>query len=65
VFVDHKFGYFSIAGLVTVPVGGTTNFGAWNLHGGVELQALGHTTKAFNGGKGHRFIVSSGLGFSY
>lgn len=40
-------------------------FGAWNIHGGVELQALGDTTKAFNGGDGHRFIVSGGLGFSY
>jgi hypothetical protein len=63
--VDHKLGYFSVAGLVTVPIGGTTSFGAWNLHGGVELQALGDTTKAFNGGDGHRFIVSGGLGFSY
>lgn len=65
VFVDHKFGYLSVAGLVTVPIGGTTSFGTWNLHGGVELQKLGDTTKAFNGGDGHRFIVSGGLGFSY
>jgi len=64
-FVDHKFGYFSVAGLVTVPLGQTTSFGSWNLHGGVELQALGDTTKAFNGGDGHRFIVSGGIGFSY
>ena len=28
-------------------------------------QALGDTTKALNGGDGHRFIVSCGLGFSY
>src|SRR5262245_61600771 len=27
---DHKFGYFSIGGIVTVPLGGTTSFGAWN-----------------------------------
>ena len=26
VYVDNKFGYFSIAGLVTVPLGGTTQF---------------------------------------
>ena len=26
--VDHKFGYFSVAGLATVPLGGTTSFGA-------------------------------------
>ena len=65
VFVDNRFGYFSIAGLVTVPLGGTTRFGAWNLHGGVEFQALGDTTKAFNGGDGQRVIGSVGIGFSY
>lgn len=65
VFVDNTFGYFSIAGLVTVPLGGTTNFGSWNLHGGVEFQALGDTTKAFNGGDGHRVIGSIGIGFTY
>ena len=64
-FVDNKFGYVSVAGLVTVPLGGTTSFGAWNLHGGVEFQALGDTTKTFNGGDGHKVIVSAGLGFVY
>jgi hypothetical protein len=65
VFVDNKFGYFSIAGLVTVPLGGTTSFGAWNVHGGIEFQALGDTTKALNGGDGQRVIGSVGIGFSY
>jgi hypothetical protein len=65
VFVDNTFGYFSVAGLVTVPLGGTTSFGAWNLHGGVEFQALGDTTKALNGGDGQRVIGSIGFGFSY
>jgi hypothetical protein len=64
-FVDNKFGYFSVAALVTVPLGGTTSVGAWNLHGGVEFQALGDTTKAFNGGDGSRVIGSVGIGFSY
>jgi hypothetical protein len=65
VFVDNRFGYVSIAGFVTVPLGGTTSFGAWNLHGGVEFQALGDTTKALNGGDGQRVIGSIGIGFSY
>ena len=65
VYVDNKFGYFSIAALVTVPLGGTTGFGAWNVHGGVEYQALGDTTKAFNGGDSSRVIGSFGIGFSY
>ena len=64
-FVDHQFGYFSVAGVLTAPLGKATGFGAWNLHGGVEFQALGETTKAFNGGDGHKVIVSGGIGFSY
>jgi hypothetical protein len=65
VFVDNRFGYFSLAGLVTVPFGGTTSFGAWNVHGGIEFQTLGETTKAFNGGDGQRVIGSIGIGFTY
>jgi hypothetical protein len=64
-FVDHAFGYFSIAGLVTVPVGGTTRFGAWNVHGGVEFQGLGETAKFFHGGDASRVIGSVGVGFTY
>jgi hypothetical protein len=45
VFVDSTFGYFSLAGVVTVPLGGTTRFGSWNVHGGVEFQQLGETTE--------------------
>jgi len=63
--VDNKFGFFSVAGLATVPLGGTTNFGAWNVHGGVEYQRLGTTTQAFNGGEKNQAIYSFGLGFTY
>jgi hypothetical protein len=62
---DNKFGYFSIAGIVTVPLGGTTSYGAWNIHGGVEYQKLGTTTEFFNGGEGNQVIGSFGIGFSY
>ena len=62
---DSKFGFFSIAGIVTVPLGGTTSFGAWNIHGGVEYQALGDTTKFFNGDESNQVIGSFGIGFSY
>jgi len=64
-YVDDTFGYFSVAGIVTVPLGGTTKYGAWNLHGGIELQALGDTTKALNGGDGSKVMGSVGIGFSY
>ena len=62
---DNKFGFFSIAGIVTVPLGGTTSFGSWNIHGGVEYQKLGTTTEFFNDGEGNQVIGSFGIGFSY
>jgi hypothetical protein len=62
---DHKFGYFSIAGIVTVPLGGTTSFGAWNIHGGVEYQKIGTTTEFYNDGESNQIIGSFGFGFSY
>jgi hypothetical protein len=62
---DHKFGFFSLGGMVTVPLGGTTSYGAWNLHGGVEYQALGTTTEFYNGGESNQVIGSFGIGFSY
>jgi len=67
---DNKFGYFSIGGIVTVPLGGTGKFGAWNLHFGAEYQKLGDTTAFYNsdddGDPQHnQFIGSVGFGFSY
>jgi hypothetical protein len=63
--IDHTFGFFSIAGIVTVPLGSMTNFGAWNIHGGGEFQKLGDTTTSFNGGKSTQVIGSLGIGFTY
>jgi hypothetical protein len=62
---DNKFGFFSIAGIVTVPLG--ANF---NIHGGAELQTFGDNVKAYNGfgdaGDGSvAGIASIGLGFSF
>ena len=62
---DNKFGFFSVAGIVTVPLGGTGNFGSWNVHGGVEYQALGTTTEFYNNGESNQVIGSFGIGFSY
>ena len=62
---DNKFGFFSVAGIVTAPLGKTSNFGGWNVHGGVEYQALGTTTEFFNGGESNQWIGSFGIGFSY
>jgi hypothetical protein len=60
--VDHKFGYASVGGIVTVPLGRTSSVGRWNVHGGVEFQSLGDTTKALNGGDGSKVIGSLGFG---
>jgi len=56
---DHPFGFVSAAAIATLPIGRTLN-----VHGGVEYQHLGTTTKAFNGGDASRTIASFGVGFS-
>jgi uncharacterized protein (TIGR02001 family) len=65
VYVDNKFGYFSVGGVATVPLGGTTRFGSWNVHGGVEFQKLGDSTTSFNLGEDTKTIVLGGIGFTY
>lgn len=63
---DSKFGYFSVSSIVTVPLTGVPKrFGGWNVHGGVEFQALGDSTKLFNKGDGSKVIGSFGVGLSY
>jgi hypothetical protein len=62
---DSKFGYFSIAGIVTVPVGAH-----FNVHGGAELQTFGDNLKAYNGfgddgDSTAAGIYSIGVGFSF
>jgi hypothetical protein len=62
---DSKFGYFSAAGVVTVPVSSH-----WNVHGGLEFQAYGDRLKTVNaygddGDRPYTGIASIGLGFSF
>lgn len=61
---DRRFGYVSASSIVTVPLGGRTTLGAWNVHGGVEYQALGDMTKVINGGDDSKVIGSIGVGWS-
>ena len=63
--VDQKFGFLSLAAVATVPLGRSTNYGAWNVHGGVEFLSLGNTPEAFNGGDQTKLVGSVGIGFSY
>jgi hypothetical protein len=60
---DETFGFFSIAGIVTVPFTSMpTSFGSWNVHGGVEYLRLGER----NQGLGENQVIGSvGIGFSY
>jgi hypothetical protein len=62
---DGKFGYFSAAGVVTVPFSSHLN-----VHGGLEFQAYGDKLKAFNHygddlDRPYTGIASVGIGFSF
>lgn len=56
---DETFGYFSIAAIVTVPLGAH-----FNIHGGGEFQAFGDSVKVYNG-QDTAGIASIGLGFAF
>ena len=60
---DERFGFFSVAGIATVPFSSQpTRFGTWNVHGGVEWLRLGDRNQLF----GENQVVGSlGIGFSY
>jgi hypothetical protein len=62
---DSAFGYFSVAGIVTVPFGSH-----FNVHGGVELQSFSDTLRAYNAfGDDDESrvagLASIGVGFSF
>jgi hypothetical protein len=62
---DGKFGYFSVAGIATVPINSN-----WNVHGGIELQVFGDKLRDYNGfgdagDRKYTGIASIGIGFSY
>jgi hypothetical protein len=63
---DSKFGFFSVGGIVTVPINSN-----WNVHGGGELQMFGDNLKVVNRSfddtddKKSMGIVSIGVGFSF
>jgi hypothetical protein len=60
---DERFGFFSLAGLVTVPfTSAPTRLGTWNVHGGVEYLRLGERNQLLGE---HQVVGSLGIGFSY
>jgi hypothetical protein len=62
---DHKFGYLSLGAIASLPLGQSTTYGAWDVHGGFEFQSLGDTPEAFNRGDQSKLIGTIGVGFSY
>jgi hypothetical protein len=65
---DNAFGFFDVGVLFTVPLGFVPQgYGSWNIHGGVNVLALGETTKRFTktGDDGSKVVGAVGIGFSY
>jgi hypothetical protein len=72
---DEMFGFFSVAGSVTIPFTAMpTKFGTWNVHGGVEYQRLGDrnglildaiSDSPTGEPEKNQFIFTVGIGFSY
>jgi len=63
---DNKFGFVDAGVLLTVPFTRIpSQYGLWNVHGGVNVLGFGDTTKSFNNGDAGQVIVSGGIGMSY
>ena len=72
---DDTFGFFSIAGTVSIPFTAMpTKFGTWNVHGGVEYQRLGErnglaldaiSDSPTGEPEKNQYIFTVGIGFSY
>ena len=64
---DSKFGFFDVGALFTVPISKIpSQFGSWNIHGGVDVYAFGDTTKdKFNEGDGSKVVGLIGIGVTY
>jgi Bacterial protein of unknown function (Gcw_chp) len=62
---DEGFGFFSVAGIVTIPLSSMpTKVGSWNIHGGVEYVRLGDRNAEILGDTS-KVIGSIGIGLSY
>lgn len=57
---DNRFGFASVGGFVSVPLGRGSKVGRWQARGGIEVQRLGETTALFNGGD--RFLTTASVG---
>jgi hypothetical protein len=68
---DTTFGFLDIGGLATIPLTGVpSQFGSWNIHGGVDVLFFGDTTEAFNidsdgETSGNKIVALVGIGVTY
>lgn len=63
---DHKFGFFAVGGIVTLPLGKLPDrFGSWSIHGGADAFMLGETLKLVNGGDRAKVVGLIGVGVTY
>ncbi len=64
--LDNRFGFLDIGGLVTIPLSGVpSQFGSWNIHGGVDLLTFGETTQSINQGDKNKVVGLIGVGVTY
>ena len=65
-YQDHPFGFVEGSGHLTVPLSSSTSrFGAWDVHGGVDLYSFGEATRAFNMDERSKVVVTGGVGVRY
>lgn len=62
---DSRFGFFSVGGLITLPLRREGPGGAWDLRGGVDVYLLGDAPQARNEGKGEKVVATIGLALRY
>lgn len=63
---DHKFGYFDVGAQLAWPLSRVPGrFGAWNVHGGVDVYTFGDATKEFNDGDSAKVVALAGFGVRY
>lgn len=61
---DERFGFFSIGGVASWPLGGGSRTGGWNVHGGADYIRFGDRNQLVSG-KTQQVVVSGGIGLSY
>jgi hypothetical protein len=61
---DHPFGFASVGAMAAFPLPAAAILGRWEVHGGVEYQRFGETTRTFNAADTSAVIGSIGMRIS-